>query len=70
MKQKVIIEARRTSYSTSDVGRTMTVRELIDYLENFYEDSPIYLSHDNGYTFGGIMERDINSVEIDEDDED
>ena len=32
----------------------MTVGELIRYLEDFDEDTPVYLKHDNGYTYGGI----------------
>lgn len=34
----------------------MTVGELIDFLGNYDEDTPIYLSFDNGYTYGGITE--------------
>ena len=57
MKEKVYIDAQRNAYSVEDIYQTMTVGELIHYLqENFDEDSPIYLSHDNGYTFGAITE--------------
>ena len=57
MKEKVYIDAQRNAYSVEDIYQTMTVGELIHYLqENFDEDSPIYLSHDDGYTFGAITE--------------
>ena len=49
----VILEARREGYTPKQCG-TMTIGELIDYLENFDESELIYLSHDNGYTYGGI----------------
>ena len=51
----VIINAMREVYSKEDV-KTMTVGELIDFLSQFNEDDKIILSHDNGYTFGGIRE--------------
>ena len=53
---KVFIEGRRNGYSTDQCGRTMTVGELIAYLEQFEEDAEIYLNNDNGYTFGSITE--------------
>ena len=59
-EEKVIIEANREGYGTDQVRRTMTVRELIDYLEQFNEDAKVYLSHDNGYTYGGITESCFN----------
>lgn len=51
---KLIIEAERTGYDTDQVQRTMTVGELIKFLQDYDEDRKIYLSYDNGYTFGGI----------------
>jgi hypothetical protein len=52
--QYLRIEAERQAYSPTDVRRTMSVGELISYLQDFPEDMPVILSHDNGYTFGGI----------------
>ena len=63
---KVYIEGRRNGYSTDQCGRTMTVRDLIEYLEQFDEDPPVYLNNDNGYTFGSITE---DSFEEDDKDE-
>ena len=56
-EERVIIEANREGYGFDQIRNTMTVRELIDYLEQFNEDAKVYLSHDNGYTYGGITER-------------
>ena len=53
---EVIIEAKREGYGTDQVYRTMTVGDLIAYLEQFNENAKVYLSHDNGYTYGGITE--------------
>lgn len=50
----VFIETNRTGYSPEQVGRTMTVKELKDWLENFDDESPVYLSNDDGYTYGYI----------------
>jgi hypothetical protein len=52
--QYLRIEAERQVYAPTDVRRTMTVGELISFLQDFPEDMPVILSHDNGYTFGGI----------------
>lgn len=51
---RVLINADREGYTPEQVRKTMTVGELIAYLEQFEEDAPVYLSHDNGYTYGGI----------------
>ena len=67
------LEGRRNGYAPEQCGNTMTVRELIEYLENNCdEDMPVYISNDNGYTYGNI---DWNSFaelerEDDEDEED
>ena len=41
----------------------MTVGELIGFLNNFDEDEKVYLSHDNGYTYGGITVSRFEEVE-------
>ena len=63
---KLIIEARREAYSTEYTEQTMTVAELREYLEQFDENLPVYLSHDNGYTYGAITEHRINEYYEDE----
>lgn len=51
---RVYIEGRRDGYNPDQCGKTMTVGELIAYLEQFEEDAEVYLSNDNGYTYGSI----------------
>lgn len=63
---KVIINARCNGYSPSQCGKTMTVGELINFLQDFDEDASVYLSHDRGYTYGNINEQDFNESESDD----
>ena len=58
------IEGRRNGYEVDQCGRTMTVGELIEFLQDFDEETPIFLKNDNGYTFGNITE---DSFEDDDD---
>ena len=55
-KPKLYIEGRRNGYDTDQCGRTMTVRELIAWLEQFDEDAEVFLKNDGGYTYGSITE--------------
>ena len=48
------IEGRRNGYSPEQCGKTMTVEELIELLEQFPEETPIYLKNDNGDTYGNM----------------
>ncbi len=66
MARTLFIEGRRDGYGIDQCGTTMTVGELIEFLSDFDEDSPLYLSNDNGYTYGRITER---SFFEDEDDD-
>ena len=68
-KQVLVIEAQREGYSFNQITSTMTVEELIAYLEQFDGDTKVYLSHDGGYTYGGIREKDIDEHYIDTDEE-
>ena len=65
--KRLMISAMRESYGKDDV-RTMTVAELIAALEEFDEDAPVILSHDSGYTYGGIR-YDLMEEEEDEENE-
>lgn len=65
---KVYINANRTGYAPDQVNRTMTVGEMIAYLEQFDEDAPVYLKHDNGYTYGGIGWNDFEEDWSDDED--
>lgn len=67
----LFIEGRRNGYNPSQCGNTMTVADLMAYLEQFDEDTPIYLKNDNGYTYGSIdemsFEEEYDDEEGDED---
>lgn len=69
----VIINARREGYGTDQIRRTMTVGELISVLEQFDEETPVYIGNDRKdygwYTYGGINEWDVSETEDDEEDE-
>ncbi len=54
---ELIINAEREGYGTDQVRTTMTVGELIAALEQYDEDTPVFLAFDNHYTYGGITER-------------
>ena len=64
---KLIIEANREGYALDQIRRTMTVGELISMLEQYDEDTPVYLGHDRQsygfYTYGGITEGCFNEDE-------
>ena len=53
---KLILNTMREGYVIDQIKRTMTVAELRDFLEGFYGETPVYLSFDNGYRYGGITE--------------
>ena len=59
----LFIEGKRNGYGIDQCGRTLTVGELIELLSDYDEDTPVYLRNDNGYTYGSITERDINTAE-------
>lgn len=67
--EAVIIEAHRTGYSISQIKNTITVGELIEALSNYSEDTPVYLSHDEGYTYSPIYDHDID-LRIENEEED
>lgn len=59
----IFIEGKRNGYGPDQCGRTLTVGELIEILEEFDSDRPVFLRNDNGYTYGSITEGDINTAE-------
>jgi hypothetical protein len=61
----LMIEGRREAYGP-DKLRTMTVGELILYLEQFDEDELVILSNDNGYTYGSITGSSFEEARFDE----
>lgn len=48
------INGNRDGYNPYQCGHTLTVRDLIEKLEQFDDDLPIYLVNDGGYTYGSV----------------
>ena len=65
---KLFINANRTGNAPDQISHTMTVAELISALEELPEDAPVYLKHDNGYTYGGIGWNDLEEDWSDDED--
>ena len=62
---KLLINAKSEGYNTEQVGKTMTVGELIEALSEFPAETPVYLAF-YGYrtnTFGAVYEGDIEFEE-------
>lgn len=69
--KKLLLQTLREGYGIDQIRRTMTVGELIEFMGNYDEDTPVYLSFDNGYTYGGITEDQFEEdCEEDNDEED
>ena len=63
MANIITIEGRREGYAPDQIKYTMTVGELIDYLSQFDEDSPVMLDNDNGHTYGSISYDSFGEIE-------
>ncbi len=68
--QALVMEANRTGYAKDQINSTMTVGELIALLSDYDEDTPIYTSQDNGYTYGGIGYDNFREEEMETEEED
>ena len=69
-KPVIIIEAKREGYSIEQAENereAITVGELMRLLEDFDEDTKVYISNDNGYTYGSVTEYRIREDWVDED---
>ena len=71
-KPVIIIEAKREGYSIEQAENereAITVGELMQMLEDFDEDAKVYISNDNGYTYGSVTEYRIREDWVDEDED-
>jgi len=69
-KPVIIIEAKREGYSIEQAENereAITVGELMQMLEGFDEGTKVYISNDNGYTYGSVTEYRIREDWVDED---
>ena len=62
------IQVTRDAYGQEDVS-TMTVGELISLLRQYDPNLPVILSHDNGYTYGGLDEYNFEETYYEEEEE-
>ena len=72
-KEVLIIEANREGYSIEQAENertAITVGELMRLLEDFDEDTKIYISNDKGYTYGSVTEYRIHEDWIESEEED
>lgn len=64
----ITISTNRSGYSIDQViDETITVDELIEELRYLPGDCKVVFKNDNGYTYGYITDRDIDSEYIEED---
>ena len=66
IKMKIMINTNRNGYDTEQCGKTLTVGELIELLSDYDSDTPIYLKHDGGYSYGSITSYDLEEAGDDE----
>lgn len=67
MKQALYIEGTRQGYTPSQIGKTMTIGELIELLCEYDEDTEVFIQNDDGYTFGEVSCNTITWGSYDED---
>ena len=66
-RKALFISGNRSGYSPAQIEhQTMTVGELIAMLEDFDPDSLVFLSNDNGYTYGHIGDYDMQEAQYDD----
>lgn len=64
----ITFEAEREGYTRGQVHRPLTVGELREFLEQYEDDTLIFLSHDRGYTYGTLRLSEVEeSWEVEDD---
>lgn len=64
---ELFINGKKNGYETDQCEKTLTVGELIEILQEYDENSPVYLRNDGGYTYGSITRDDLYTIdELDE----
>ena len=73
-KEVIMFNTGRDGYTVGQCddyyGKTMTAGELIEFLSEYDEDTPIYYKNDDGYTYGSIVDGRIEEEYVDDDDDD
>lgn len=66
-KTYLCINTTRTCYALSQMGRTLTIGELIERLQEYDLSMPVAFKNDNGYTYGEIYGENLEEQDEDED---
>lgn len=69
MATKLVLYTEREGYAISQIDHTMTAGEIVELLQEYDEDTPVYLAFDNGYTYGSVHMGRFEEKYDDEDDE-
>mgnify|MGYP003314813145 CR=1 FL=1 len=65
----ITFEAEREGYTRGQVSAPLTVGELKRFLDDYSDDTLIFLSHDRGYTFGTLRLEEVEeSWRVEDDD--
>ena len=65
----ITFEAEREGYTRGQVSAPLTVGELKQFLDDYSDDTLIFLSHDRGYTFGTLRLEEVEeSWRVEDDD--
>jgi len=64
----ITFEVEREGYTRGQVYAPITVGELREFLEQYEDDTLIFLSHDRGYTYGTLRLSEVEeSWEVEDD---
>lgn len=64
----ITFEAEREGYTRGQVSAPLTVGELREFLEQYEDETQIFLSHDRGYTYGTLRLSEVEeSWEVEDD---
>ena len=66
MKTVLIMDAERDGYTVNQVGDTMTVGDLRNFLNSYPDDMPLFLGFDHRYIYGGIQEDMFHTIRVEE----
>lgn len=53
-KSMLVLEVSREGKTIARVPNTVTIGKLISALEQYDDDTPVYINHDNDYIYVGI----------------
>lgn len=63
-KEVLMFNTGRDGYGIDQCRGTMTVKELIEFLSEYDDDTEIYYKNDGGYTYGYLEEERIELERI------